>query len=29
VFDRNEHGLHLALAAYNLTRMPKLMAGVG
>ena len=27
--DRTEHGLHLALAAYNLTRMPKLMAEVG
>lgn len=24
--DRTEHGLHLALAAYNLTRMPKLAA---
>ncbi len=27
--DRTAHGLHLALAAYNLARMPKLMAGVG
>ena len=24
--DRTEHGFHLALAAYNLTRMPKLLA---
>ena len=24
--DRTEHGLHLALAAYNLTRMPKLLS---
>jgi len=24
--DRTEHGLHLALAAYNLARMPKLLA---
>ncbi len=24
--DRTEHGFHLALAAYNLTRMPKLIA---
>ena len=23
--DRTEHGFHLALAAYNLTRMPKLL----
>ena len=27
--DRTEHGLHLALAAYNLARMPKLLAGAG
>lgn len=27
--DRTEHGLHFALAAYNLTRMPKLLEEVG
>jgi hypothetical protein len=27
--DRTGHGLHLALAADNLARMPKLLAGVG